>query len=157
MRYLNVVKNGTAEAELYPAFGYENATALANDKFSHCAGFYPCFSLVKWVNGVAQFPPDRVTAYSDWLNYFTQLATLTRDQDPGVWTGIRQVPYKAWNSWADSVAYTKLEEVLADAYNRGNACPYYAVSYETGSHNDISYGEVNDMIPQLIEWYKRWE
>ena len=92
-----------------------------------------------------------------WLEYFTQIADLSRNDDAGVWMGKRTVPYKAWNSWQDNVAYTKLQTILADAYNKGCACPYYSVIYETGSHNQLSYGKINGMIQQLIEWYKRWE
>lgn len=155
--YLVPIKNNDADERFAAAYGYENISALNADKFSHSEGAFPSLSIIKYVDGVAQIPPDRETAYSDWLTYYTQIADLTRDADAGVWIGKRSVPYKAWNSWADNVACTKLQTVLQKAYNRGNACPYYLVTYESGTHTEMSYGQINDMIPQLISWYKRWE
>lgn len=157
LRYLVTIKNNEADERFAPAYGYENISALNADKFSHSEGTFPSLSIIKYVDGVAQIPPDRETAYSDWLTYYSQIADLTRDADSGVWIGKRSVPYKAWNSWADSVAYVKLQTVLQKAYNRGNACPYYLVNYESGTHTELSYGQINNMIPQLIAWYKRWE
>lgn len=139
------------------SYGYASYADLTADKFSHAEGCFPGLSLIKYINGVAQIPPDRETNYQNWLEYYGEIADLARTADPGVWMGIRRVPYKAWNSWADSEAYTRLQEVLQKVYNRGNSCPYYAVSYEDGTHTQMSYGQINDMIPQLIAWYKRWE
>ena len=158
LRYLvPLADDSETDERLAISYGYASLADLKTDKFSHCSGCFPSLSLVKYVDGVAQIPPDRSTNYQSWLEYFTQIADLSRNDDAGVWMGKRTVPYKAWNSWQDNVAYTKLQTILADAYNKGCACPYYSVIYETGSHNQLSYGKINGMIQQLIEWYKRWE
>ena len=158
LRYLITLEDGTASEDRFAiSYGYESLSELASDKFSHCEGCFPSLSVVKYVNGVAQIPPDRETDYQNWLSYYCQIADLGRDDNAGVWMGKRTVPYKAWNSWSDNEAYTKLQIVLQKAYNRGNSCPYYLVNYESGTHTQMSYGQINDMIPQLIAWYKRWE
>lgn len=161
LRYIAVISgqftDATSLGELPAAFGYATLEELTGDQFSHVIGGYPSLSLIKYVDGAAVIPPDRVTDFQNWMEYYTAPALLSRDDDPGVWMGKRTVPYKSWNSWADNEHWTKLEEVLSEAYNRGGSCPYYAVSYETGSHSQMSYGTINDMIPQLIQWYKRWE
>lgn len=155
--YINSVKQSSVSEAFAVSYGYNSLADLASDKFSHCEGAFQCLSLVKYVNGVAQIPPDRDTNYQDWLTYFSQIANLGRNDDAGIWMGERKVPYKAWNSWADNEGATKLQTILQKAYNRGNSCPYYVINYESGSHSQMSYGEINDMIPQLIAWYKRWE
>lgn len=157
LRYLYALNEGTGDDPFAISYGYASLDDLTADKFSHADGLFPSLSLVKYVNGVAQLPPDRETAYQSWLDYFTQVADLGRNDDAGDWTGCRKVPYKAWNSWADNVGYTKMQTVLQKAYNKGNACPYYLVNYETGTHTEMSYGTINDMRDQLIAWYKRWE
>lgn len=157
IRYLYNVYADTATDDYAKAYGYATVSALNADKYSHAEGLFPCLSLVKIENGVPVLPPDRDTAYSDWIAYFSQLGNLAQDADAGDWSGKRAVPYKAWNSWADNVAYTKLQTVLQKAYNRGNSCPYYIVNYDSGTHTQMSYGQINDMIPQLIAWFKRWE
>ena len=157
LRYLYALSQGTSVAAFPEAYGYADGTALSSDHFSHVEGSVPDLSIIKYVNGVAQIPPDRETAYSDWLAYYGEIANLGRNDDPGVWMGVRQVPYKAWNSWEDNENYTKLQTVLQKVYNRGNSCPYCVVNYESGTHTQMSYGQINDMIPQLIAWYKRWE
>jgi hypothetical protein len=158
IRYLWSLSGNELDKDKFAgAYGYDSFVALTSDKFSHVVGLFPELSLTKYQNGSADFAPDRESDYSNWLAYFAQIGNLSRDSDPGIWVGKRTVPYKAWNSWADRVADTKLEEVLQSAYNRGNACPYYIVEYETGTHTNISHGQINDMIPQLIEWYRRWE
>lgn len=139
------------------SYGYESLSALTADKFSHVEGMFPSLSLVKYVNGVAQIPPDRETAYADWTAYFSEPASLTGSDEEGIWFGKRQVPYKAWNSMADNDKDCRLQTLLKRAYNRGNSCPYYAVTYDSGTHTQMSYGQINNMIPQLIAWYKRWE
>ena len=157
IRYIWSLNEGNAADSYAKAYGYDTVTDLNNDKFSHIEGAFPSLSLVKYIDGIAQIPPDRDTNYQEWLDYYSQIGNLERDEDAGIWIGKRTVPYKAWNSWEDNEAYTKLQTVLKKAYNRGNACPYYVVNYESGTHTNMSYGQINDMIPQLIEWYKRWE
>lgn len=164
LRYLNTLYqnqldpvNNTVDERFPVAFGYENLTALTADHFSHAEGLFPGLSIIKYVDGIAQIPPDRETDYVNWLGYYSQIAYLGRNDNPGIWFGRRAVPYKAWNSWADNEQYTKLQTVLQKVYNRGNACPYYVVNYESGTHTQMSYGQINDMIPQLIEWYKRFD
>lgn len=139
-------------------YGYLSYQELTNDKFSHIAGTGPSLSLKKINNdGTITIAPDRETDYQNWLSFWTDLASHARNDNAGKWIGIRTVPYKAWNSWQDSVASTKLEEILQQAFTAGSACPYYIVNYETGTHDDMCYGRVNNMTEQLIAWYKRWE
>ncbi len=157
IRYLPAVADGTVEDRFALAYGYNTAADLIADNFSHAEGEFPSLSLIKYVDGAAQIPPDREADFSGWIAYYTAIANLARDDDAGIWIGKRTVPYKAWNSWADNIGATKLEEILAKAYNTGSACPYYTVAYESGTHTEMSYGQINDMIPQLIAWYKRWE
>lgn len=161
LRYIAVitgqVEDSTSLSEVPLAFGYESLEALNADKFSHVVGNYPSLSLMKYVDGAAVIPPDRETSFQSWMEYYTAPALLSRNDDPGIWMAKRTVPYKSWNSWADNEKWTKLEEVLSDAYNRGGSCPYYAVSFESGSHSQMSYGLINDMVDQLIAWYRRWE
>jgi hypothetical protein len=182
IRYLPAIADGTVEDRFALAYGYDTAADLIADKFSHAEGCFPSLSLVKCKtvselkitigedsypvlnNDDTAFselaiapPPDRESDFSGWLAYYTAIGNLGRNDDAGIWMGKRTVPYKAWNSWVDNPGATKLEEILAKAYNTGNACPYYTVAYETGTHTEMSYGQINDMIPQLIAWYKRWE
>lgn len=140
------------------SWGYADFNALTDDKFSHVEGTFPGLSLVKIENdGTVHLPPDRETDYQNWLAFYAGLYNRGRYDNVGSWIGHRAVPYKAWNSWADNIRSSKLEETMQKAYNTGNSCPYYAVSYESGTHTEISYGKINDMIPQLIEWYKRFD
>ena len=103
------------------------------------------------------FPPDRETSNNDWLTYFGEIQTHEKNDTIGTYTAYRAVPYKSWNSWADDEAKTKAELILKSAYENGGSAPYYCVVYDEGTHTNMSYGQVNDMIPQLIEWFKRWE
>ena len=159
LRYLYYISIDDLDkaTEFAAAWGYESFADLMTDKFSHIDGCFPDLSIINYVSGVMQTPPDREADFTGWLEYFGQIANLAATADPGIWTGKRAVPYKAWNSWADSAQYTKLIEVLAKVYNRGNACQFYSVTYESGSHTEMSYGQINDMRDQLIAWYKRWE
>ena len=143
--------------KLAKAFGYASLTELNNDKFSHCEGYADSLSILKYSDGKMLTPPDRESNYISWLDYYTSIAGLTRNADAGVVTGFYSVPYKAWNSWVDNEAFTKLHEVLAKAYNTGAARTYYLVNYESGTHTQLCYGQINDMRNQLIAWFKRWE
>lgn len=157
IRYIQWVPESSSDADAVP-YGYESIAALNADKFSHIEGAYPSLSLFKVnTDGSVAMPPDREVDYQGWRAYYSALESLNRDDDAGDWIGQRKVPYCAWNSWADNVQHTKLQEVLKKAYNRGGSCPYYVINYETGSHSEMSFGSLNNMRDQLIAWIKRWE
>lgn len=137
--------------------GYDSYDSLLSDKLSHIVGYYPSLSLIKVNNGVLQLPPDRETDFDNWLQYYAQLQSFAKDADPGTWMGIRKVPYKGWNSWADRVGDTKLELILEKAYNTGSSCVYHNVIYDDLTHNQLCWGANNDMIHQLLDWYWQFE
>ena len=158
LRYIYSIWDSGVDDRFAKAYGYNSMTDLNSDKFSHIDGISPSLSLKKLnSDGTITVEPDRETDYSNWLEFWGTLANKGRNDDAGTWIGYRTVPYKAWNSWADNQYYTKLEETLQKAYTLGSACPYYLVNYETGSHDDMCFGRVNNMTDQLIAWYKRWE
>lgn len=135
--------------------GYASDADMLADHFSRVLG-YPSLALQKYVNGVLVPIPDRETDFNNWVDYYSDIFTGTDSADT-YYVGYYAVPYKSWNSMADSVMATELEEKFAKAYTRGSAVPHYAVTYQTGTHHEISYGLVNDLIPQLLTWYHRWE
>ena len=137
--------------------GYETFNDLMADKLSHIVGYYPSLSLVKVENGVLQLPPDRETDFNNWIQYYAQLQSFGKDDDPGDWIGIRKVPYKGWNSWADRVGDTKLELILEKAYNTGSSCVYHNVIYDNYDHNQLCWNNVDNMHQQLFDWYHQFE
>lgn len=161
IKYLwQIYTNATTPADLDKfaiAFGYSSLSALNDDNFSHINGVFGSLSLLKIENGNIVVPPLRNNNYNDWLAYFAALGNLGRTDNAGVWIGKRTVPYKSWNSWADSPTFIKIQSVLDEAYERGNSCVYNSVYYETGTHTDMTYGNINNMRDQLINWFKRWE
>ena len=175
LRYIYSLNEGDGTERFAKAYGYASLDSLTEDHFSHVDGISPSLSLRKVNNdGTITMPPDRETAYSDWLDFWSEVANHERNDDVGIWIGNRSVPYKAWNAWADNESYTKLEEILKQAYTAGSACPYYTVEYDISDeevaqyreqfqnpdltrHSFMSYGMIYDMREQLIAWYKRWE
>lgn len=192
IQYLNYLYNEEETDRFAIAYGYDDIDELNEDHFSHVAGLFPELSLVRVdeselkataINGddyclestySENLAPDRETDYSNWLNYFGRIDRLERTDNAGIWTGKRSVPYKAWNCWGDNESHTKIQIVLKEAYNRGNACPYYTIEYDISDaeveefreqfqnpnltrHSFMSYGMIYDMRDQLIAWYKRWE
>ena len=157
--YLNLVQDETSENldKLAISYGYASFDALKADKFTHCQGISPTLSLIKYNNGVPEIPPEQESDYTNWIAYYARLQDFNENDNAGVWFGNRTVPYKAWNSWADNENCAKLETILKTAYNRGCSCQYFVVNYETGTHTQLSYGQINNMRDQLIEWYKRFE
>ena len=139
------------------AWGYPTLQDLKDDHFSHIHGVFGSLSIMNLNNGIISVPPLRDANFDEWMAYFGQIANLSRLDDAGIWIGKRTVPYKAWNSWTDSPTFIKIQEILEQAYQRGNSAEYTGVYYESGSHSDISYGNINDMRDQLIAWFKRWE
>jgi len=156
IKLLEHIKNGSVDERFALAWGYESLAALESDKFSHVDGTFDELSLIKYLNNVIQFTPDRNGEYTDWLDYFVQLYN-TDISSIGDWTGKKTIPYKAWNSLADNENDTVLEQVLQRAYNINNSVPYFIVNYETGTHTQMSYGQINNMREQLVAWYKRFE
>ena len=156
--YLWRIDEGVAEDRFAQGFGYADLDELNADKFSRVEGVAPSLSLKK-INddGTISISPDRETNYSGWIDFWADLMRYQKTENPGRWVGKRSVPYKAWNSWEDDAKSTKLEEILQQAFSTGSACPYYIVNYETGTHDDMCFGQVNNMSAQLISWYKRWE
>ena len=158
LRYIRAIMLGETDDRFARSYGYADLAELTADHFSHIVGISPSLSLKK-VNsdGSITLPPDRETNYTEWIEYFGTLANHARADVVGKYIGSRSVPYKAWNSWTDNVGSTKLEEILKQAYTDGSACHYYIMNYETGTHDDMCFGQVNNMSAQLIAWYKRWE
>lgn len=143
-------------AQFAVAFGYTDMSDLISDKFSHAEGLAPSLTLKKFNSGVAALPPDREANFQGWLDYYAEIQSHSRADVVGDYTAYRSVPYKSWNSWSDNENFTKAEEILKKAYAAGGSAPYYCVIYETGTHTELSYGQINNMIPQLIAWYKHW-
>jgi hypothetical protein len=135
--------------------GYASDADMLSDHFGHMLG-YPSLAVQKYVNGVLVPIPDRETDFDNWVDYYADIYNGA-DSAGTYYVGHYAVPYKSWNSTADLPRSTELEEKFAEAYTRGSAVPHYAVTYQTGTHNDICFGLVNDMIPQLLTWYHRWE
>lgn len=156
VQYINNVKsnNYTPTTNMATVYGYASDTDFLEDKWSHVDGNAPSLALVKYNDGVAEFPPDRASDFNGWCDWFSTIFTST---DMETLTAVRTVPYKSWNSWADSPNATRFDQKMIQAYNRGSACPSYGVIYENATHTELSYGQVHDMRNQLINWYKRWE
>ena len=141
------------------AWGYDSMSALAADKWSHIFGTGQSLSLLKYTNGVMDYPPDRDTAYSDWMEYYADVYSHTREDEIGQYTAQRITPYKTWDSWGDSIGCAKAKLILQKAFSRGSSVPYEVVMYEDATHNELSYGKGDyiGMRDQLIAWFKRWE
>lgn len=157
-QYIKEISDGTLENgnDFAMSYGYSNLAALNADKFSHAEGLVPSLSLKKYNNGSTQLPPVREENYSDWLNYYAEIQRHTKDEVIGNYTAFRSVPYKSWNSWNDNINKTKAELILQKAYNAGCSSPYFCVVYEYATHTELSYGQVDGMIEELIAWFKRW-
>lgn len=156
-QYIWRLKTETATLAEALAWGYESIDALKADKWSHIVGTAPSLSLHKYVDGVLQYPPDRETAFDDWVNYYTEVQEHQRGDTIGQYTAHRTVPYKAWDSWGDVQRVTQAKLILQKAFTNGSSIPCEVVVYETATHTQLSYGQVGDMRAQLIAWYKRWE
>ena len=177
--YLNALRDwinsgtegqGMDDGRFATAWGYASLTALISDKFSHIEGTCPSITLTKLnADGTFETPPDRETEFSGWLDYFAEIYGADRGDDVtaekavevGNWIGWRKVPYKCWNSWADNLHATKLEQFLRRAFRTAGCC-YNIEEYDTYSHDDMCFGQSNavaaEKLPdQLIAWYKRWE
>lgn len=154
------------------AYGYETFSDLEDDHFSHGIGYFPSLSLVKVnADGSLNLPPDRETSFADWMAYYGVLEAFGENDDAGTWIGHRKVPYKAWNSWDDRPTATKLETILAKAYNTaGNSCIYYNKIYDAvgtpgqdDAHTKMCHGQYVDpdnnekVSAQLIEYYHQFE
>ena len=160
IQYIYNIWEETSESldSLAIAYGYSDFSALTLDAFSHVDGLAPSLSLKKLnPDGTITTVPDRETSYSNWKAFWGELFEHGEFDDVGTWIGNRSVPYKSWNSWADYEYATKLSTIVSKAFSLGSACPCYSVTYETGTHTEISYGQINNMIQQLIAWFKRWE
>lgn len=160
VRYVKVIKDGTDTTEMDKiavAYGYNDSGDLIADKWSMIAGMFPSLSLAEINNGSITLVPDRSDDFSNWLTYVCQIAELSRNASFTPRMGTKRVPYKAWNSWADNVNRTKTQQVLRQAYNQISATPYDLVEYESATHSQLTYGSVNDMRNELIDWFKRWE
>ena len=162
IKYLYQAKNneykpgGTSEP-YYPAvYGYADMAALVADGWSHAEGVSPSLSLVKHMSGAAVFAPNQETDYEGWVDYFAAFYTNRGVSPDGEWSGIKPVPYKSWNSWADNAQDTQLELNLKEAYRRGHSKPYFTVEYETGTHNQLCYGKISGQREELLAWFKRW-
>lgn len=158
-QYIKAVMDGDYDADdtLAKAWGYTSTSALTADKWSHIVGSAPSLSLHKYSNGAVSFAPDRETSFNGWLAYYAEIQNHLQADTIGDYTAFRSVPYKAWDSWNDNVGKTKAKLILKKAFTYGGTAPYEVVVYDNATHTELSYGEVNDMIPQLIDWYKRWE
>ena len=157
LKDLKQIYNDEEDYRFANSFGYADIATLNADKFSHVEGLTADLSLLKLGNNGMEVAPDRNTNYTEWLSYFTAIYAHNRADNVGTFIGKRTVPKKAWNSWADNEQDTKLETTLQRAYTAGSACPYYIVNYESGTHTQMCFGQINNMINQLIAWYKRWE
>ena len=157
--YAYRIYNGTyaENDEFSAAWGYTDMDALAADKWSHIDGSAPSLSLLKYTDGVMQYPPDRATDYSNWLAYYQEIQTYNKNDPIGQYTAYRSVPYKAWDSWADDSKCTKAKLILQKAFTVGGSSPYEVVVYDNATHTELSYGQVTNMIDELVAWFKRWE
>ena len=158
-QYIKAVMDGDYDADdtLAIAWGYESTSDLKADKWSHIVGSAPSLSLRKYSNGVVSFAPDREADFDGWLAYYAEVQNHLQADTIGDYTAFRNVPYKSWDSWNDNVGKTKAKLILKKAFTYGGTAPYEVVVYDNATHTELSYGQVNDMIPQLIAWYKRWE
>lgn len=179
-KYLHEIADNEYSAEIfttyqsneYPdrfalAYGYDDASDLADDKFSHCVGLFDSLGLKKIVNGAVVEPPDRETHYHDWIDYYAEINSQTQSDDLTGWTGKNcGVPYKAWNAWNDDAGDAAQEVIMQNAYAKTGSAPYYAVNYTltsdqipegSSAHTEMCYGSANDMRNQLITWFRRWE
>lgn len=158
-QYINALAAGDYDADdtLAIAWGYASTAALKADKWSHIVGTAPSLSLHRYANGAITLAPDRDTDFDAWLAYYGEVQTHLRDDAIGDYTALRIVPYKAWDSWGDNVQKTKAKLILKKAFTNGSSVPFEVVVYDTATHTQLSYGQINDMIPQLLAWYKRWE
>ena len=158
-QYLYQILNNSMESpdDFAKVFGYTDYAELLSDKFSHVECLAPSLSLKKYTGGVLSFPPDRETEFNAWLTYYAEIQAHQETDTIGDVTARRIVPYKSWNSWEDNENRTKAELILHKAYTASGSAPYYCVVYDEGTHTEISYGQINNMIDQLVAWYKRWE
>lgn len=157
-QYLRKLKDGGYDSDNNFAlvYGYESIASLKSDAFSHVEGVSPSLSIKKYTSGVVALPPDRSSSFNSWLEYYAEIQNHERTDTTSDYSAYRPVPYKSWNSWADDEACTKAELILQKAYVAGGSAPYYCVVYDDVTHTELSYGQVNDMILQLIAWYRRW-
>ena len=142
--------------EYAKAIGYDTVSDAEADHFSHISGYYPSLGLTKIEDGALIAPPDRETDFANWISYYADLETYTQSQTTPTWIGTRKRPYKAWNSWGDRDGDTKLETVLAKAYNIVGSCPYYSVIYDTHTHSQMCYGAQENMRDQLYQFYRQF-
>ena len=158
-QYIKGVEDGDYDADntLAIAWGYNNTVALKTDKWSHIDGSAPALTMHKYNNGLVQLQPERESDFNTWLSYFAEVQEHTQNDSIGDYTAFRSVPYKTWESWADNVTKTKAKLILKKAFTHGGTTPYEVIVYDTPTHTELSYGQVNNMIAQLIAWYKRWE
>lgn len=141
------------------AWGYDSMADLVADKWSHVFGAGQSLSLLKYTNGVMNYPPSRETNYNDWMAYYADVYSHGKDDPIGQYTAHRNTPYKTWDSWADDIGCAKAKLILKEAFSRGSSVPYEVVIYEDATHNELSYGKGDyiGMRDQLIAWFRRWE
>lgn len=131
--------------------------ALIQDKWSTIEGVSPSLGIIKYENGIATFPPDRESDFNNWLIYYSDIQTQDKNDAIGKYSMVKEVPYKTWESWDDNANRTKVKFIFQEGVKNNNAMPYYVVAYDNISHTNMSYGLYNNMVNQLISWYKRWE
>lgn len=150
----------TRPDDIAAVYGYTDYANLTADKFSHAIGMCPSLSMMKYNAGVAELPPERSDGVLDWAEYFGDIYNYGQNDSNPTWAGSRSVPYKTWESWADTTgtrSHAKVKLILQRMFTTGSACPYFVTVYNTYSHTDISYGQVESMRDQLISWFRRWE
>lgn len=165
-QYIYQVATGEydSDTDFAAAWGYNNINELNTDKWSHIKGSGFSLSLLKYSNGVLEYPPDRETDYTNWLAYFGEVQSHSKNDVIGQYAAHRTIPYKAWDSWNDNAGRTKAKLILQKAFTVGSSVPYEVVVDDAWTHTELSYGmsiedptRTNTMREQLIAWYKRWE
>ena len=155
--YLYNTQNEDIDERYQTIFEYGTMEDLNDDHFSHIQNANTLFSLKKYNNGVLQYPPDRITQYSDWLNYYAHIQNYNQNDIIGDYTAYRSVPYMSWDSWNDNEQRTKARLILQKAYINGGSAPYICNIYDDLTHTQLSYGLIDGMRENLVQWYKRWE